>query len=85
VVYTISHGYDEDLEVYVTNFYYVEHDTIDDNEITILGREGSGVRAGIVGKITDVNFFDGSKPKTKVVVDAVFNVSKSAEPIEPVG
>jgi hypothetical protein len=48
---------------------------MDENEITIVERDGLRVRARITGTTTDVNYYDGSKPRTKVVVEADFTLS----------
>jgi hypothetical protein len=59
---------------YVTNLYYCEHETMDENEIEVIERDGLRVRARITGMATDVNYYDGSKPRTKVVVEADFTL-----------
>jgi hypothetical protein len=84
-VFSIPQGYDEQDEEYRTNFYYVEHEPIDDNQITVLGREGERFRVRLTGAVPDVNYYDGSKPPTRVEVEARFSLTKSEEEIEPVG
>ncbi len=83
--FSIPQGYDEEAEEYLAIFYYVEHETIDNNEIVINGRDGDRFQVQITGTVPDVNYYDGSKPATKVVVQASFALSQSAEPIDPVG
>ncbi len=83
--FSIPQGYDEEREEYVTNFYYLEHEAIDENLITILEREEERLWVQITGMITDVNYSDGSKPPTQVEIKASFSMAESAEPIEPVG
>ena len=83
--FLIPQGYDEKAEEYLTNFYYVEHETIDNNEIVINGRDGDKYQVQITGTTMDMNFYDGSKPAAKVVVLASFSLSRSEEPIDPVG
>lgn len=73
--FTVPKGYDERSREPLTDFYYCEHETMDENEITIMERDGLRVRARITGMTTDVNFYDGSKPRTKVVVEADFTLS----------
>jgi hypothetical protein len=70
--FTLPKGYDDGE--YQTNFYYSEHEPMDNNEVTILQRDGLRVRARLTGTTTDVNFYDGSKPDTKVVVEADFTL-----------
>ena len=83
--FLIPDGYDEEAEEYRTNFYYVEHEPINDNMIVFAGREWDRFQVQITGTVTDVNHYDGSKPATKVVVQAKFSLARSEEPIDPVG
>ena len=83
--FAIPQGYDEEAEEYLTNFYYVEHEPIDNNEIVIIGRNKDNFQVTLAGTVSDVNYYDGSKPPTKVVVQAYFTLSKSEEPFDPVG
>jgi len=73
-VFTIPKGYREQARDYVTNLYYCEHEPMDENEIVVLERDRLRVRARITGMATDVNHYDGSKPRTKVVVEADFTL-----------
>jgi hypothetical protein len=73
--FAIPAGYNEQAEDYVTNLYYREHEPMDENEIVVLERERLRVRARLTGMATDVNYYDGSKPRTKVVVEADFTLS----------
>ena len=73
--FTVPKGFDDSTREQHTDFYYCEHGTIDENEITIVERDGLRVRARITGTTTDVNYYDGSKPRTKVVVEADFTLS----------
>jgi hypothetical protein len=73
--FTVPKGFDEQSQEHLTNFYYCEHETMDENEITIMERDGLRVRARITGMTTDVNYYDGSKPRTTVVVEADFTLS----------
>jgi hypothetical protein len=73
--FTLPKGYDEDTQEDRTNFYYCEHESMNENEVVILERDGLRVRARLTGTVTDVNYYDGSKPRTKVVVEADFTLS----------
>ena len=73
--FAIPKGHDERTHEYHTNFYYYEYQPMDENQITILEREGLRVRARITGTVADVNFYDGSKPRTKVTIEADFTLS----------
>ena len=83
--FSIPFGYDEAAEEYLTNFYYVEHEPIDNNEIVITGRDKDDFQITITGIVPDVNYYDGSKAATKIAIQANFSLSKSEEPIDPVG
>lgn len=84
-IFSIPQGYDETSEEYLALFYYVDHQPIDSNEIRILGRDGDLFRVQITGQVPDINYYDGSKPPTTVVIDASFTLSQSEEALEPVG
>jgi len=47
---------------------------MDDNQVAILERDGPKVKARLTGMTIDVNFYDGSKPDTKVIVEAEFTL-----------
>ena len=72
--FSLPKGYNEATGEYHTNFYYCEHEPLDNNEVVVLEREGLRVKARLSGTTTDVNFYDGSKPETKVVVEADFTL-----------
>lgn len=73
--FTMLKGYDECTHDYYTNFYYCEHEPMDDNEMVILERDDLRLRVRLIGMTTDVNYYDGSKPRTKVLVEADFTLS----------
>jgi hypothetical protein len=70
--FTIPHGYDESCGGYVTNFYYCEHEVSDNNRIEIIAVDGDNVRLRIQAETMHVNWYDGSKPATKLSVEAWF-------------
>ena len=72
--FRLPHDYDAVKREYLTNFCYVEHDSILDSRIEILAQEDSGLRIRATGWVTDVNYYDGSKPPTKITVEAVFTL-----------
>ena len=65
-------GYDESRDGWITNFYSVSHDGSDKNRIEVVEVEGDRVRFRLSGEIVDPNYYDDSKPRTKVYVDAWF-------------
>jgi hypothetical protein len=78
-------GYDPESDDYVTRIYYCEHEETDDNLIKVIEREGMSFRVRITGTCTDVNFYDGSKPRTKVTIDAWFTPRGSQQVAPPLG
>jgi hypothetical protein len=73
--FTMPEGYDKRTHEYYTNFYYCEHEPMDENEMVILERDDLRIRIRLTGMTTDVNYYDGSKPRTKVLVEADFTLS----------
>ena len=71
--------YDEDLEEWMTNLYYCEHQGIDNVTVEIESVDSGTVMATIEGTTTDVNYYDGSKPDTTVLVRAVFKRQENLE------
>ena len=72
--FTLLKGYDKGTGEYHTNFYYCEHEPMDNNEVAVLRRDGLNVRARLSATTMDVNFYDGSKPDTKIIVEADFTL-----------
>lgn len=72
--FTLPKGYDESTREEHANFYYREHEPMDDNEIEVLERDGLRIQISIMGTVTDVNHCDGSKPRTRVVIVADFTL-----------
>ncbi len=68
----IKQGYDDDLEESLTNFYYCEHEQTDNNKIEILDKKGTKILFKIIGEVPDINYYDGSKPKNTIYVEAWF-------------
>lgn len=69
----ILQSYNEQADDYDTNFYYCEHEGTDDNRIEVLDRdEQNRLLIRVTGETQDVNFYDGSKPKNKLIVETWF-------------
>jgi len=71
--------YDEDLEEWMTNLYYCEHQGVDNVTVEIESADSGTVTATIQGTTTDINYYDGSKPDTTVFVRAVFQRQMNLE------
>ena len=72
--FSVPRSWDEEAEDHVSRFYYCEHEGIDDNVIEFVERKGDELHVRWTGTTIDVNYYDGSKPPTRVVVDAWFTL-----------
>lgn len=68
----IPDSYDDNRGGQLTNFYFCSHEGTDKNVIQIIEVDGDRVRFRLTGETIDVNFYDGSKPPTKLSVDIWF-------------
>lgn len=72
--FVIPYGYDEKMGEYLTRFCYCEHEDTDDNVIEIIERGDDKYRVVIKATCTDVCYYDGSKPRTEIEIDAWFRM-----------
>src|SRR5262249_21361250 len=70
--FSVPRGYDKSCGGHVTNFYYCEHEGTENNLIQILKSDGDRLLLRLTGETIDVNFYDGSKPPTKLRVETWF-------------
>ena len=68
----IIESYNETLEDNVTNFYYCEHEATDNNHFEIIDKKDNRLLIRLTGEVTDINYYDGSKPKNKIFVETWF-------------
>jgi hypothetical protein len=68
----VPEGYDESRGGWITNFYACSHDGSDKNTIQILKEEGDKLLIRLTGEIVDPNFYDDSKPRSKLLVETWF-------------
>ena len=80
--YSVPRSWDGEREDSVSRFYYCEHEAIDDNVIEFTERRGNWVHARWTGITTDVNWYDGSKPATRVEVVAWFKLAGRGIPAD---
>jgi hypothetical protein len=69
---TIPESYDENRSGWITNFYFCEHEGTDNNTIEVIEVDGDQTRFRLLGETVDVNYYDGSKPSTKLIADTWF-------------
>jgi len=77
--FSVPSGYDQASEDYVATIYYVEHECLNNNNIEILDREDNVFQVRWSGTTTDVNYYDGSKPETKVEIEGKFTFKYMSE------
>jgi hypothetical protein len=70
--FSVPTAYDEDIDDHVASIYYLEHEDLNDNEIEVISKDGDVFHVRWTGTTTDVNYYDGSKPRTRVEIDAKF-------------
>lgn len=68
----IPESYDDSKGGWITNFYYCGHEGTDKNTIEVVATDGDRVRFRLYGETVDVNYYDGSKPATKLLTDVWF-------------
>jgi hypothetical protein len=78
---TIPECYDESRDGWITVFYFCSHEGTDKNTIEIIevDVDGDRVRFRIGGETIDVNYYDGSKPPTKLTVDGWFQRNRDGK------
>ncbi len=74
--FLVNYGYDETTDEYVANFYYCAHEVTDQNVVQILVVDGDRLKIRMVGETIDVNYYDGSKPPTKIQIETWFERNK---------
>lgn len=72
--FSLPKGYAESTRKHHADFYYGEHEPMDENEIEVLERKGLEIQISIVGTVPDVDRCDGSKPRTKITIVADFTL-----------
>jgi len=72
--FDVPNAYDERIHDHPTRFYYCAHEDVMDCKINVIKRGDDGTfKVLITGRCVDVNFYDGSKPETEIVIDALFS------------
>ncbi len=75
--FSVPSSWDAEAEDHVSRFYYCEHEGIDENVVEFVERKGDELHVRWTGTTIDVNYYDGSKPPTRVEVDAWFTLKGS--------
>lgn len=77
--FTIERGMNDETEEWDGRFYYCEHEDLNKNTVHFVSRDGDLYNIKWSGFTQDVNYYDGSKPDTQVIIEAAFNFGKSNE------
>jgi hypothetical protein len=70
--FSVPTSWSDEKEDHVSCIYYCEHNDLDRNVVKILEQQGSKFLIHWTGKTTDVNYYDDSKPDTRVEIKAWF-------------
>lgn len=68
----VSEGYDEDSGDYISSIYYCEHQDLDNNILSISRVNDNTFKVLWTGTTMDINYYDGSKPDSRVQIDGEF-------------
>ncbi len=72
--FLVPTGYVEQFGDYVAMLYYYEHDDLNNNVIEVVGRDGDLFHVHWTATATDVNYYDGSKLDTEIVIAGMFTL-----------
>jgi hypothetical protein len=75
----IESGEDEETNEWNARFYYFEHEDINRNTVKFISKSNSLFRVVWTGFTQDVNYYDGSKPDTEIIIEADFSFLKLHE------
>ena len=73
-LFVVPSASDEQLKDNVATLYYYEHDDLNNNVIEVVGRDGDLFHVHWTATATDVNYYDGSKPDTEIVIAGMFTL-----------
>jgi len=68
-------GCTEEAESQLATLCYCEHQEVNENEIQVLARQGDTWHVRWTGVTADVNYYDLSKPDTRVEIEGWFTLS----------
>lgn len=69
-------AYYEELDGWVTNFYYYDHGGTYENHVTILDRKEDKILVRMTGEAPDIIHYDGSKPAVKLEFEGSFSFNE---------
>jgi hypothetical protein len=75
--FSVPLAYSEKEEEYVATMYYCEHGDLNENLVSVVDRRDNKFLIHWTGTTTDVNHYDGSKPKTMVEIKGWFELKSN--------
>lgn len=77
--FTLARGYNENSRSLDARLYYFEHQEVNDNRGRIEYRGNGVFYVYWTGTTMDVNYYDGSKPDTRLELEGEFTMEKYVE------
>lgn len=74
--FTITQGYNENSRSLDARLYYFEHQEVNDNQGRIEYRGNGVFYVYWIGSTMDGNYYDGSKPDTRLELEGEFTMEK---------
>lgn len=74
--FAIAHGYNENSRSLDARLYYFEHQEVNDNRGRIEYRGNGVFYVSWTGSTMDVDYYDGSKPDTRLELEGEFTMEK---------
>lgn len=71
--------YNTELDDYVSCVYYYDHKDFDNIVLEILDRKSNSFHVRWSGTTDDIDFYDGSEPENRVIIEAVFEFQETRE------
>jgi hypothetical protein len=72
--FQVAEAYCEVLNAHIATLAYCADQELSENDVVILARQGSRLHIRWTARTTDVNFYDGGTPDTRVEIEAWFGL-----------
>lgn len=77
--FAVPRSYDDDSGEYRALVYYFDHNDFDEIVLEVLGESDGALRVRWSGVTDDIDFYDGSQPRNRVVIDATFQLRETRD------
>ena len=87
--FEVPSSYDYERDCHVAHIYYYDHKDFYSNILEVLDRENNSFRVHWSGTTDDIEYYDRSQPRNRVVIEAVFELQETCEatynhpPVQP--